>query len=148
MRKKMAAALAVMAVSAVFKTAVEEIRSMTIAPSGTEYSRPITSGALSAWLGQRTAATAESDSMLIPASVEDVRTHIQSAVELIHPLHKHGSRLPPDVQDAPSGGWCNGELASLRSGPHASGSLWAYSHHWRAGTNIYGEKECPSTSGP
>ena len=51
MRKKMAAALAVMAVSAVFKTAVEEIRSMTIAPSGTEYSRPITSGALSAWLG-------------------------------------------------------------------------------------------------
>lgn len=100
MRKKMAAALAVMAVSAVFKTAVEEIRSMTIAPSGTEYSRPITSGALSAWLGQRTAATAESDSMLIPASVEDVRTHIQSAVELTHPLHNHGSRLPPDVRDA------------------------------------------------
>ena len=38
--------------------------------------------------------------MLIPASVEDVRTHIQSAVELTHPLHNHGSRLPPDVRDA------------------------------------------------
>ena len=103
MRKKMAAALAVMAVSAVFKTAVEEIRSMTIAPSGMEYSRPITSGALSAWLGQRAAATVESDSMLIPASVEDVKTHIQSAVELIHPLHNHGSRLPQTC-GTPSGG--------------------------------------------
>ena len=40
MRKKMAAVLAVMAASAVFKTAAEEIRNMTVAPSGTEYSRP------------------------------------------------------------------------------------------------------------
>ena len=38
--------------------------------------------------------------MLIPASVEDVQAHIQSAVDLTHPLHKHGSRLPPDVRDA------------------------------------------------
>jgi len=99
-RKKMAAVLAVMATTAVFKKAVQDIKSMTIAPSGTEYIRPTTSGALSAWLGQRSAATAVSDSMLIPATVEDIQSHIQSAIELVHPLHEHGSRLPLDVQDA------------------------------------------------
>ena len=99
-RKKMAAVLAVMATTAVFKKAVQDIKSMTIAPSGKEYIRPTTSGALSAWLGQRSAATAVSDSMLIPATVEDIQSHIQSAIELVHPLHEHGSRLPLDVQDA------------------------------------------------
>ena len=38
--------------------------------------------------------------MLIPATVEDIQSHIQSAIELVHPLHEHGSRLPLDVQDA------------------------------------------------
>lgn len=41
-RKKMAAVIAVMATTAVFKKAVQDIKSMTIAPSGTEYIRPTT----------------------------------------------------------------------------------------------------------
>ena len=96
----MAAILAVLATTKVFKDAVQDLRDMIIAPSGREYVRPESSGALSAWLGQRAAATIESDSMLVPAVVEEVHTHIRSAIQLTHPLHKHGSRLPPDVRDA------------------------------------------------
>lgn len=98
--KKIRAILAVMATSAVFKEAVSGLRSMVIAASGTEYVRPTASGSLSAWLGQRKAATTEDTSMLVPATVEDINTHIQSAIQLTHPIHQHSSRLPEDVRDA------------------------------------------------
>ena len=121
---------------------------MTIASSGTEYSRPVTSGALSAWLGQRTAATAGSDSMLIPASVEDVRTHIQSAVELTHPLHKHGSRLPPDVQDAVRWVVQRGTSVAAERTTRLQQLVDIQSSLEKWDRYLCGEKECLSTSGP
>ena len=71
----MAALVAVMVTTAVFKEAIGNLRSMTIDESSLEYDRPQGSATLSAWFGQLAADRANADTMLIPATVQDVRSH-------------------------------------------------------------------------
>ena len=112
-RRVVAALVAVMASTAVFKKAVDDIRSMTIDESGHAYSRPTSSAGLSAWLGQLAAERHGADTMLIPANVQDVRTHVEHAIGLSP--RARGSELPPDVQAAATWVAANRDhLGSLR----------------------------------
>ena len=98
-RRATAALVAVMVTTAVFKEAISDLRGMTIDESGLEYDRPQGSATLSAWFGQLAADRANADTMLIPATVQDVRSHVREAIDL-EPRGQPGSSLPPDVQAA------------------------------------------------
>ena len=98
-RRATAALVAVMVTTAVFKEAIGDLRGMTIDESGLEYDRPQGSATLSAWFGQLAADRANADTMLIPATVQDVRSHVREAIDL-EPRGQPGSSLPPDVQAA------------------------------------------------
>ena len=96
----MAALVAVMVTSPVFKQAVDDIRALTVDESGLQYDRPQASLSLSAWLGQLAADRAGADTMLIPASVTDIRSHVSEAIVKPHPRSTPESRLPLDVRAA------------------------------------------------
>lgn len=98
-RRTMMALVAVMASTAVFNKAVEDIRSMTVDESGLQYDRPQGAVSLSAWFGQLAADRVGDDTMLIPATVQDIRGHVAEAIELT-PRGPRGSALPPDVKAA------------------------------------------------
>ena len=98
-RRVMAALVAVMASTIVFRQAVEDIRSMTIDESGLQYDRPIGSASLSEWFGQMAADRVGADTMLIPATVQDICSHVAEAIGLA-PRGPRGSALPPDVKAA------------------------------------------------
>ena len=98
-RRVMTALVAVMASTVVFNQAVEDIRSMTIDESGLQYDRPIGSASLSEWFGQMAADRVGADTMLIPAAVQDICSHVAEAIGLA-PRGPRGSALPPDVKAA------------------------------------------------